>query len=183
MLNITYIALLRGINVGGNNKIAMKLLQLMFCDLGFFNVSTYIQSGNVIFNANEVNVKQLAIQIEQKILERFGFKVPVLICTKSQLISIFNENWFINEKNIDINQLYVTLLEDIPAKKLVDNLQIKKINTFDQWIINNTTIYLYCVNGYGNTKLNNQFFETHLQATATTRSWKTICELIKLLKV
>jgi uncharacterized protein (DUF1697 family) len=78
-----YLALLRGINVGGNNRVAMNQLRLCFEELGFKNVATYINSGNVIFETAETNEVELVKKIEHKIEDQFGFKVVVMVISKT----------------------------------------------------------------------------------------------------
>jgi uncharacterized protein (DUF1697 family) len=176
----TYISILRGINVSGQKTIKMDALRAMFEDLKFTNVKTYIQSGNVIFQYKKTDCKSLENIISQKIKEEFTFDVPVIVITKEDFENIYNNNLFVNDHNKDIQKLHVTFLSQIP-----NQLNINKIaGNFapDEFIFNETAIYLYCPEGYGSTKLNNNFFESKLKVTATTRNWKTVTELMQLAK-
>lgn len=177
MCKLRYIVLLRGINVGGKNKIKMAELKNMFESIGYKNVKTYIQSGNVSFDydsTNSINLSnQIEKKIEKKIFETFGFLVPIIIRTKDEFKNIVNNNPFINESNIELDKLYVTFMLVIPDANLVSFLDIKKQNN-EKFTINSREVYLYCPNGYGRTKLNNSMFEKKLMVTSTTRNWKTI---------
>ncbi len=172
----TYIALLRGINLGSHNKIKMSDLSLLFESLDFESIKTYIQSGNVIFQSENLNHQELEKNISEKIFETFSFKVPVIIKTVEQLKNIVKNNPFINQ---DVTKLHLTFLSDKPDIEQLD--KIKSINYgSDEFIVLDQVIYLFCPNGYGKTKLTNNFFESKLKLVATTRNWKTINTLISI---
>src|SRR5579863_10429176 len=98
----TIISILRGINVGGKNKIPMVELKALYEKSGFKNVTTYIQSGNVVFSINEGNLKSLPDKIQQLIFKKYGFTVPVIIRTVGEIEAIINENPLLKNKGIDI---------------------------------------------------------------------------------
>ncbi|MBC7475689.1 MAG: DUF1697 domain-containing protein [Candidatus Sericytochromatia bacterium] len=176
----TYTALLRGINVSGHNKIKMSDLSLLFESLDFKGIKTYIQSGNVIFQGENLNHQELEKKISDKIFEVFSFKVSIIIKTVEQLKNIIQNNPFIKDKNEDINNLYLTFLSDKPDNDHLD--RIKSLNYgSDEFIVSDQVIYLFCSNGYGKTKLTNNFFESKLKLIATTRNWKTINTLISII--
>lgn len=172
----TYISILRGINVSGQKKIIMTDLQALYESLNFKDVVTYIQSGNVIFKTDKkfTDVK-LAKLIEDKILEKYNFQVPVVIRTLEELQNVITQNPF---KKDDIDSLYVTFLSNAP-----NAINLEKLDNVsflpDKFEIIDKEIYL-SVSGYGNTKLSNNFFESKLKVTATTRNWKTINKLASL---
>lgn len=168
-----YVALLRGINVGGQKKIKMIDLKAMFESLEFKNVKTYIQSGNVIFDSDIINIIKLTNQIEQKISDTCGFLVKIIIRTDEEFRNIVNNNPFLKEPNIELDKLHVTLLSDIPDPSKVLFLDIKKEEN-EKILIISREVYLYCPNGYGKTKLNNVMLEKKINTIATTRNWKTI---------
>ena len=172
----TFISILRGINVSGQKKIQMTDLKSLFEELDFKNVRTYIQSGNVIFESNDRDPAQ---RIEQKIQEKYTFHVPVIIRTADEMKVVLNNNPFLREKNIDESKLHVTFLGEFPSEE-----QIQKTETLnyepDRFNIAGKEIYLYCPNGYGRTKLNNNFFENKLKVTATTRNWNTVKKLAEM---
>ena len=175
----TYISILRGINVSGHKKIKMDELRKLFEDLNFKNVKTYIQSGNVIFEDKTTSHKELGKRIEKKIFENFGFQVPVIVKDKNELVNLIKNNPFLNGRKEDISKLHVTFLSDEPEQALVDKIAAADYKP-DEFKLSADKIYLFCPNGYGNTKLSNNFFENKLKVVATTRNWKTINELITI---
>jgi uncharacterized protein (DUF1697 family) len=176
---ITYIALLRGINVSGSNIIKMTELKQLFLELGFSNVNTYIQSGNVIFETNLEEPDKIEQQIKDAINRTFVYKVNVLVLTKNSLETIFASNPFLQKSDIDISKLHVTLLSNEPLSEGIEQINEMTKNQ-DEFEIVDNCIYLYCPNGYGNTKLNNNLFEKKLKVSATTRNWNTISKLVEL---
>lgn len=156
-----YIALLRGINVGGKKKIKMIDLKILFELLKFENVRTYIQSGNVIFDFNATDTIKLADQIEHKISETYGFLVKIIIRKDYEFRELVNNNPFIKEPDIQLDQLYVTFMSDIPDSNKVLLLDVKKEEN-ERFLILSREVYLYCPNSYGRTKLNNAVFEKKL---------------------
>lgn len=175
----TYIALLRGINVGGRNKIKMVDLKTSLLLLGLENVQTYIQSGNIIFNYKKMESNEIEQLLKAAILESFELVVPVLVLTKKELEYAFLNNPFLKEKNIDPKTLHVTFLKDKPKQTLAKSLENPSKNN-DQFIIHRKMAYVSCPNGYGKTKLTNGFFEKKLDQPSTTRNWNTITKLMAL---
>jgi uncharacterized protein (DUF1697 family) len=173
-----YIALLRGINVGGQKKIKMVDLKNMFETLGFKNVKTYIQSGNIVFDYDCTNTTKLGNYIEKKISETFGFFVKAIIRTDEEFRNLVNNNPFVKEPNVELDKLYVTFMLDIPEPSTVIFLDVKKEEN-EKFLIISREVYLYCPNGYGRTKLNNAMFEKKLKNVATTRNWKTINNIVE----
>lgn len=182
----TYIALLRGINVSGQKKIIMAELKIMFEGLGSTSVSTYIQSGNIIFR-HEKDIATLTDIIKQGILSQFGFDVPVLVVTPETLVSIYKNNPFLirlEAKEIEDKKMYFTLLSKTPDDKSIEDIELTTARSEnEEFVIAKNVVYFYAANGYGRTKLNNNFFEKKLQSTATTRNLKTINKLLKLSKL
>lgn len=175
----TYISILRGINVSGKNLIKMNSLQEMYEDLGFQNVKTYIQSGNVVFQSVEVNSDELEQTISDGIVKRFTANVPVLVLEVSELKNILEQNPFLKDDKDDISKLHITFLSESPNKLLVDKIGDSSFLP-DEYFIKGEAIYLFCPNGYGKTKLSNSFFETKLKVKATTRNLRTAMELVKI---
>ena len=179
-LMTTYISILRGINVGGQKKIRMEDLKTLYEGLRFSEVTTYIQSGNVIFRTNlNLPISGLSEIIEKAIEGRYHFLVPVIIRTSDEMRQVLSSNPFVKEKGIDMEKLHVTFLQEEPDPVDVDKTQ--EINfPIDRFRILGKDVYLYCPGGYGNTKLSNAFFENKLKVKATTRNWKTVGKLADL---
>ncbi len=175
-----YISILRGINVGGNRKIRMADLKVMFESLGFSNVRTYIQSGNVIFESDQMlSTTDLEKNIQQSISESFGFDVPVIVRTEEEMAKSIANNPFWKEKDADIDRLHLTFLKDLPVSE-----KLEKISSLafppDKFEIIGRDVFIFCSAGYSDSKLTNQFFESKLGVQATTRNWKTVMKLHEL---
>lgn len=175
----TYISILRGINVGGHKAIKMSDLRITYNQLGFTNTESYIQSGNLVFQYPEMENLDLEIMISNKILSSYGHEVPVLVLKLDELKMIIENNPFFNDDSKNPAFLHLTFLANLPEIERVENL-IKIQSPPDELIYYQKVIYLYCPNGYGNTKLSNNFIESKLKTTATTRNWKTVNELLSL---
>jgi uncharacterized protein (DUF1697 family) len=174
------LAMLRGVNVGGK-KVPMAELRDLYSEMKFRKVRTYIQSGNVIFESKENDISKLAAQQEKKIKSKFGFDVPVMIRDEKELAMVIKRNPFLKEKNIAEERLYVTFLKEIPKKELSEIISVPA-GTSDRFQIVGKEVYLYCPGGYGETKLNNNFFEKKLKVEATTRNWRSTNELLKMMQ-
>ena len=176
---VTYISILRGINVSGQKKIMMKDLTALYEVMGFKNVVTYVQSGNVIFDCNKIKTASISKKIETKIFETYNFYVPVIIRTVDEMQSVLTNNPYLKKSSTEEIGLHVTFLAEHPTQ-----VQIDKTNEFnfapDKFMISGNEVYLYCPISYGNSKLSNNFFENKLNVRATTRNWKTVNELVRL---
>jgi uncharacterized protein (DUF1697 family) len=174
-----YVAMLRGINVGGRKIVKMEKLRTSFEALGFRRVRTYVQSGNVIFETSRGNSTSLSKEIGKRILTDHGFSVPLVLRTSGEMKQIVRDNPFLKERGIDDSKLHVTFLSALPAKAALGKLDSLNGNP-DQFRIKDHEVYLYCSNGYGRTKLSNSAFEKLLSVDATTRNWKTVNTLVKI---
>jgi len=175
----TYVAMLRGINVGPGKIVKMERLRASFEALGFDGVRTYVQSGNVIFESEQKSPTELSDKIEEKIQHTFGFRVPVLVKTSKEMAQIVSDNPLVKEKGIDHSKLHVTFLSDAPPKTAVKVLEPLATGR-ERFRILNREIYLYCPDGYGNTKLSNNAIEKKLSVVATTRNWRTVNTLVEM---
>ena len=175
----TYIAILRGINVSGHKLVKMEALRTLMEDLKFKNIRTYIQSGNIVFQDKKTSVSTLEKKIATKIKESFDFEVPVMVKEEKEFIDVLNHNPFLTKRKEDITKLHVTFLSEFPDNEYVEKIK-ESVFSPDEFIIKEKNVYLFCPNGYGNTKLTNTFFENKLKVTATTRNWKTVTELVNI---
>jgi uncharacterized protein (DUF1697 family) len=160
-----YLALLRGVNVGGR-KLPMADLRATFDTLGHSAVRTYIQSGNVVFTAKAGSQEKVRAAIEKAIERDSGLDVTVLLRTPAEMSSVLKRNPF-------GAQAYVTVLADKPAAKLVATIERDKYAP-DEFVVDGREVFLRCPNGYGNTKINNALFERKLATRATTRNYNTV---------
>lgn len=175
----TYIALLRGINVSGQKSIKMAELRTQLEDLGFANVQTYIQSGNIVFDFEKYRSADLENLIRTKILDQYGFEVHVMVKTPEQLEKVVHDNPFIHEAREESTRLFVTFLSDIPSPERVDKLKTLDYSP-ERWVLIGSDVYFFAANGYGKAKMNNNFFEAKLKIQATTRNWKTVNMLLQM---
>ena len=178
-----YISILRGINVGGKRKILMSDLKKLYSDLGFSNIITYIQSGNVIFDTNSIdNIVDLESKIEQSITSTFGFDVPVIVRTVPELQRSIAANPFLKKQDVEVERLCLTFLKDLPASEKQDSLT--KIDFHpDKFEIIDKDVFIFCHGKYSQSKLTNNLIENKLKVGATTRNWKTVCKLFELATV
>jgi uncharacterized protein (DUF1697 family) len=173
----TYIALLRGINLGARNKVSMADLRTLFSGLGAEDVTTYVQSGNVVFKSPD-GAGDLVEAIEKSIRRDLGLSVSVLLRTRSQLAKVLAGNPFDGKKK-DSTKLHVTFLTGVPTGARVRKLDPKHSEP-DEFRVVGQEVYLLCPNGYGRSKLSNAYFEKELGMTATTRNWRTVTKLGEL---
>ena len=167
-----YIILLRGINVSGKNKLPMAELREILNELGFQNVQTYIQSGNIILDSEET--KEVTCQkIKEGITAEFGYDVPVLARTPEEWKNTL-EKYPFSQENEKI--VAFTFLDRITKESVIE---VKGSNE-DKYKITDDVVYLYCPSGFGNTKLTNSVIEKKLKVTATTRNLKTTIKLLEL---
>lgn len=174
----TYVALLRGINLGARNKVSMADLRDLFDSLGAEDVATYVQSGNVVFKSRSGSRAELIEAIEQRIRSDLGLSVTVLLRTKAELAKVLRGNPFV-ESGRDQTKLHVTFLADRPDRARVRDLEGREFGADEHRVVGRE-VYLHCPNGYGRTKLNNAYFEKQLGVAATTRNWKTVTNLVEL---
>lgn len=173
----TYISMLRGINVSGKNIIKMDALKRLFEDLNFQNVTTYVQSGNVIFSFKPTDIKEMEKLISAEIEKHFRFKIPVIVLTTDELKDCIENNPFTKSK--DDKFLHFAFLAERPVNYRKEDIDNKKAEN-EEIEISERVVYLYCPNGYGKTKLTNTFLEKTLKVTSTTRNFRTTNELLKI---
>lgn len=174
-----YISLLRGINVSGQKKILMKDLKALYEKIGFVNVVTYIQSGNVIFDSDG-SYDDVIAKIQSAITKQYDFDVPVQIRESKHFKNIieacpFSELDLVEEGT----RVMVTFLADIPIEDNVVKL-MAYVKEPERLVLEGKEVYLHCPNGYGTSKLNNNFLEKKLGVGATTRNWKSVLKLWEL---
>lgn len=170
----TYIVLLRGINVSGKNILPMQELRDLLSELNFKNVQTYIQSGNIILNSSETKQRVLK-KIKGGIAVKFGYDVSVLVRTISEWENAIVKNPYPKE---DTKLLSFTFLNAVPE---ITTFEVNGVND-DEFVIIGDVLYIYCLEGFGRTKLTLNLFERKLKVTGTSRNWKTTLKLLKLAK-
>ncbi|MBT3274535.1 MAG: DUF1697 domain-containing protein [Spirochaetales bacterium] len=173
----TYISLLRGINVSGQKKILMQELKGLYENLGFLDIQTYIQSGNVVFRSSERDSSSLDKSIKKAIFANYQFEVEVIMRTLDEMIETVKHNPFFNSNSADIKKLAVVFFQQQPETEKF--LNIEELDAGDDLFSHtDREIFLYVEKGFAKTKLTNVFFEKKLGIPATTRNWRTVTTLI-----
>ena len=171
-----YIAFLRAVNVGGR-FVKMEDLRKMLAMPGIKNISTYIQSGNVVFESSEVDRDVLVRKIEAQLLKGAGFEVKTLIRTMPELEMIVKNNPF--GKHEEDMALYVSFLSAVPDVDVVKGLLLLQTEQ-EQFRVDGSTVYILVKKGgYGETKFSNTFLEKKLKLTATTRNWAKVNKMLE----
>lgn len=178
-MDAAHLALLRGVNVGGANKLPMNELRDLFVAAGCRDVRTYIQSGNVIFRADPQIVASLPSVMTTRIAERFGFRVPLVMRTAAQIGDVIEHSPFIVE-GAATETLHVLFLADLPPAPRVVALDPDR-SPPDTFIVRGQEIYLRLPHGAARTKLTNAYFDATLDTTSTARNWRTVTTLRALM--
>jgi len=174
----TFVALLRGINVGGKNKLPMKDLVLMFERAGCASTRHYIQSGNVVFEAPRALAARIPAVVQAAIEKELGLRVPVLVRAAKELHAVAAGNPFL-AAGADPDALHVMFLADAPSKAAIAALDPDR-SPPDAFAVEGREIYLSCPKGVGNTKLTNAWFDAKLTTTSTGRNWRTVVKLVSM---
>lgn len=175
-----YVALLRGINVGGKNKIKMEILREVFSGaLGFENVKTYINSGNVIFETIKSDDKNLAAKIEQVIESEFSLNIKVMVRSISEIEDVIRNNPFDGQFE-DEKKLHVLFLEEkMPAEK--EKMLLANNNENEMFAVRGREIYCLLRNvGVLDSLFGKDYIGKKLKLTATARNWRTVNKIAEL---
>jgi uncharacterized protein (DUF1697 family) len=175
-----YLALLRGINVGGKNKILMPDLSAMFVDAGCKNVRTFIQSGNVIFDSSAKLSAQVPALIAARIAETLGYKTPVVLRSRAELEDAFSGNPFLKLGAAE-DSLFLMFLASVPDPSKVAALDPNR-SPGDEYIVRGRDVYLRLPNSVADSKLTNAYFDSKLSTTSTSRNWRTVTKLRELMR-
>ena len=161
-----FVALLRGINLGAKNKVDMKSLKVLFEEMGYENVRTYIQTGNVVFDNASYDVRQ----IESALREKYGFEIPVVVRSKEELEKIQQHPIFSKD------QVYVMFLE----KEITDEQQVLLDSLVDDEFVvwNRRNVIINLSKSYHQTRFTNAFFEKKLDMASTARNQNTVNKIV-----
>ncbi|MBK6564552.1 MAG: DUF1697 domain-containing protein [Saprospiraceae bacterium] len=171
-----YISFLKGINVGGNNIIKKEVLKELYENLGFKKVTTYIQSGNIIFMAEGKNIDQLEEMIEGQIQNKLNLQIKGIVINKEILEKTIQQNPFMDK---DLKFVYVTFFEKNSGIFDLKHLEGKQ-KPSEKVMQTGDVMYLYFPEGFGQTKLTNDFFGSKSKKVTTTRNWNTLLEVQKI---
>ena len=171
----TYIALLRGVNVGGN-MLRMERLRELCGELGAKNARTYLQSGNVVFEAQKSASHWQQI-LERKLAGESRLPVSVIVRTAAEMARVAAGNSFLKEKGIEIARLAVTFLQQQPSKDALDALAAWKVAS-ERFHCAGKEIYIHCPRGFADSKL--YVPDKALKQRTTTRNWNTVIKLCEM---
>ena len=173
-----HVALLRGINLGSRNRLSMDDLRELFAEAGCGRIATYIQSGNVVFEAGDRLAGQLAARISGALALRFGIDVPVVTRTAVELARAARANPFL-KSGADPDTLHVAFLADRPSAAQVAALDARR-SPPDEFVVQGREVFLRFPKGMGRTKLTNAYFDSRLSTTSTVRNWRTVLTLVEM---
>ena len=173
-----FVAFLRALNMAGHNSVKMKDLSELFAGQGFSDITTYIQSGNVIFRyAGKEKVKDITQKIEKAITTKFGLDIDVMVRSVDELKGLEPRNPFLLEESFTPVKMAVIFLNEKASEDSI--LAMKKISyPPDKFEISGREIFIYCLNGFGRTKLYTNFFEKKMGVRGTARNWKSITTIL-----
>ena len=170
-----YVALLRGVNVGGKNKLPMAELRDIFTAARCTAVQTYIQSGNVVFEAAQDLAERVPEIVTRAIRQRFGYETAVVVRSSEELRQVVVSNPF--DTSGDPRFLHVAFLEDTPGAEVVSRLDLER-SPPDAFAVRGPNVHLHYPNGVARSKLTNKYLATQLQTASTMRNWRTVLTLL-----
>jgi uncharacterized protein (DUF1697 family) len=179
-----YLALLRGINVGGHNKVAMVDLRDVAAALGHTDVATYIQSGNLVFTSAEADATSLADELEQEIAARLDVRPAVVVVSEPELAQVIADNPFPQEP--DPRYLHAVFRRDEMDKTDIADvsaavLRARQSGSRDDAVVVGRTLFLHTPDGLGRSELAAQLARTKVQSAGTARNWATVTKLMAIL--
>ena len=172
-----YVALLRGVNVGGRNKLPMADLRDIFAEAGCAAVQTYIQSGNVVFEATQDLAERVPEIVTLAIRKRFDIETAVIVRSREELRQVADSNPF--DTSGDPRLLHVAFLQDTPGAESVTRLDPDR-SPPDAFAVRGRNVYLHYPNGVARSKLTNEYLAAQLQTVSTTRNWRTVLTLLEM---
>ncbi|HSK73580.1 MAG TPA: DUF1697 domain-containing protein [Pyrinomonadaceae bacterium] len=173
-----YVAFLRGINVGGKNKIKMETLREVCRSLGFENVKTYINSGNVIFETAEADARKLAGHIENAIEKEFSLNIKVMVRTIEEIKNLIKNNPFGGQFENDKDLHVLFLDEEMPEEKR--ELLIEHNNENEKFAVRGREIFCHLKRGVADSLLGKDYIGKKLKVSATARNWRTVNKIMEM---
>ncbi len=174
-----YVALLRGVNVGGKNKLPMADLRDIFTAAGYAAVQTYIQSGNVVFEAAPDLAERMPEIVTGAVRRRFGYETAVVVRSREELRQVVASNPF--DTSGDPRLLHVAFLENAPGAEAVSRLDPER-SPPDAFAVRGRNVYLHYPNGVARSKLTNEYLAAQLQSVSTMRNWRTVLTLLDMIE-
>ncbi len=177
-MKLGYVALLRGVNVGGARPLPMEALRALFADAGATNVETLIQSGNVVFAATEASAPQIVAEVGARMSREFGFAASMVLRDATAWKTLLDGNPFLGD-GADPDTLHALCLSETPSPEALARLDPSR-SPGDEFQVRGRDVYLRLPSGVARTKLTNAWFDAKLSVTSTLRNWRTVMKLGEL---
>jgi uncharacterized protein (DUF1697 family) len=174
-----YIAMLRGINIGAHKRMKMEKLRASCETLGFEQIATYIQSGNVVFKAPKLSPASVSEKIEKRIAADFGFEADVITRTREEFKKIIRANPLLKEAGVDESKLHMVFLAGAPSSEAIRKLQSLTLSP-DRVRVTGKEIYFYFPNGVSGSSLWKHNLDRVLSIIGTMRNWNTVNKLLEM---
>ena len=172
-----YVALLRGVNVGGKNKLPMVELRDAFTAAGCTGVRSYIQSENVVFEAARDLAERVPELVTRAVGQQFGISTAVVVRSGEELQQVATSNPF--DTSGDPRFLQVAFLQDVPSAEAVAGLDPER-SPPDAFVVRGRNVHLHYPNGTARSKLTNEYLTRQLQSASTMRNWRTVLALLEM---
>ena len=173
------VSLLRGVNVGGHNMIKMEALRALYQSLGFRDIETYVQSGNIVFRTEARGLASLPKRIADAIERSAGFRPGVMVRTTSELRDVIARNPFAKRRGIEPGKLVVTFLASDPSPEARDKVLKIKADS-EELRLDGRELYVYYPNGMGRSKVSPGVIERALKISGTARNWNSVTKLLEI---
>src|ERR1700730_13456913 len=173
------ISMLRGVNVGGHNKIKMEALRALYESMKLREAQTYVQSGNVIFRTDERDIARLAERIEDEIERKFGFRPNVILRTAAEMREVIARNPFAKRRGIEPSKLLVSFLASDPGAEAREKILQIKCDP-EELRIEGREVYIYFPNGIGRSKLPWARLDKMLKTPGTGRNWNSVTKMLAM---
>lgn len=173
------ISMLRGVNVGGHNKIKMDALRALYESLKFEDVATFIQSGNVVFRTKERDMAKAGRRIGDEIEKSFGFRPEVILRTAEEMRGVVARNPFAERKDVEPNRLLTLFLAGEPDAEAREKVLTVKADREELRVVGRE-LYIYFPDGMGRSKLSIAAVERALKLSGTGRNWNSVLKLMDM---
>lgn len=175
----TYIALLRGINLGGRNRVAMADLRELFEVLGHRDVRTYIQSGNVVFTSGRVDADGIASELTQRIDEELGVSATTVVLSEEELVTAATANPYVEEAEYDPTKVHVAFMSSRPEDPTVLTSGMDA-HAPEELSLGDRVLYLHLPDGIGRSQLVADLQRRPTETELTIRNWRTVTKLLEM---
>jgi len=162
--------------VGGHNIVKMDPLRDLYGKLGFRDVQSYVQSGNVVFRTTAQDLARLRKRIEGAVAETFGVSTNIILRTGVELKSVVARNPFAKRAGIESNRLHVNFLSDEPAREGIPQIKVVR----EELHLDGLELYMYYPDGMGKSKVTSAAIERALKTSGTARNWNTVTKLLEM---